>query len=302
MVKLKVTLSLALTLAASLLLTGCGSKDDTSTGGNENASGEENQTIQVEGSDTMVNLAAAWSEKYQEDHPDVTIEVSGGGSGVGISSLIQGLADMANASRQMKDKEKARAESELGVAPVKYVVGQDALAVYVHKDNPLEEITLAQLDAIYADGGTITKWSEVDIELPGGSDEIVRISRQNNSGTYAYFREAVLNDNDFKLGSIDLSGSSDVVAMVEKTASAIGYSGMGYATDNVKMLKVKTADDKAAVAPTAESVINGSYPIARPLMIYTAGEPNTTLQTYLDWIMGEEGQAIVSEMGYVPVE
>ena len=184
-----------------------------------------------------------------------------GALGVGISSLIQGLADMANASRKMKDKEKARAESELGVAPIEYVVGQDALAVYVHKDNPLEEITLSQLESIYADGGTISKWSELDIELPGGSDEIVRVSRQNNSGTYAYFREAVLKDNDFKLGSIDLSGSSDVVSMVEKTASAIGYSGMGYATDNVKMLKIKSTDDGDAVALTADNVINGTYPL-----------------------------------------
>ena len=299
--KLTIKVSVVFMLLTTLVLNGCGSKDDgSSQNGTESSS--DDKTIQVEGSDTMVNLAQAWSEKYQANNSDVTIEVSGGGSGVGISSLIQGLADMANASRKMKDKEKARAESELGVAPVEYVVGQDALAVYVHKDNPLEEITLSQLESIYADGGTTTKWSELGIELPGGSDEIVRVSRQNNSGTYAYFREAVLKDNDFKLGSIDLSGSSDVVAMVEKTASAIGYSGMGYATDNVKMLKIKSTDDGDAVAPTADNVINGTYPIARPLMIYTAGEPNDTLQTYLDWILGENGQGIVSEMGYVPVK
>lgn len=299
--KLTIKVSVVFMLLTTLVLNGCGSKDDgSSQGGTESSS--DDKTIQVEGSDTMVNLAQAWSEKYQANNSDVTIEVSGGGSGVGISSLIQGLADMANASRKMKDKEKARAESELGVAPVEYVVGQDALAVYVHKDNPLEEITLSQLESIYADGGTTTKWSELGIELSGGSDEIVRVSRQNNSGTYAYFREAVLKDNDFKLGSIDLSGSSDVVAMVEKTASAIGYSGMGYATDNVKMLKIKSTDDGDAVAPTADNVINGTYPIARPLMIYTAGEPNDTLQTYLDWILGENGQGIVSEMGYVPVK
>jgi len=293
--KLTVELSVIATLLTTLTLAGCGSKDKISQG-------DAGQTIQVEGSDTMVNLAQAWSEKYQQDNADVTIEVSGGGSGVGISSLIQGLADMANASRKMKAKETARAKSELGVTPVEYIVGQDALAVYVHKDNPLNEITVAQLEAIYADGGTISKWSELGIEIPGGSDEIVRISRQNNSGTYAYFREAVLQDNDFKLGSIDLSGSSDVVSMVEKTASAIGYSGMGYATDDVKMLNIKTTDDGEAVAPTADNVINGTYPIARPLLIYTAGEPNETLKNYLAWILGENGQAIVSEMGYVPVQ
>ncbi len=298
--KLTFKLTLALALVVSLTFSGCGSKDDTNSGGGEQTS--SGQTIQVEGSDTMVNLAQAWSEKYQQDNSNITIEVSGGGSGVGISSLIQGLADMANASRKMKDKEKARAESESGVAPAEYVVGQDALAVYVHKDNPLEEITLAQLEAIYADGGKISKWSELGITIPGGADEIVRVSRQNNSGTYAYFREAVLQDNDFKLGSIDLSGSSDVVSMVEKTASAIGYSGMGYATDNVKMLKIKKTDDADAVAPKADNVINGTYPIARPLLIYTSGEPTGELKTYLEWIMGENGQAIVSEMGYVPVK
>lgn len=297
--KTPVPLSIFLALSALLIFSGCGSKDDTNpTGGNQTAS---SQTIQVEGSDTMVNLAQAWSEKYQDENSDITIEVSGGGSGVGISSLIQGLADMANASRKMKDKEKARAENELGVAPAEYIVGQDALAVYVHKDNPLEEITLEQLEAIYADGGNISKWSELGVTVPGGADEIVRVSRQNNSGTYAYFREAVLQDNDFKLGSIDLSGSSDVVSMVEKTVSSIGYSGMGYATDNVKMLKIKKTDDSDAVAPKAENVINGTYPIARPLLIYTAGEPEGALKTYLDWIMGENGQAIISEMGYVPV-
>jgi len=297
--KLTVKLTLILALITSLFSSGCGSKDNANSGAGEQTA--SSQTIQVEGSDTMVNLAQAWSEKYQDENSDITIEVSGGGSGVGISSLIQGLADMANASRKMKDKEKARAENELGVAPAEYIVGQDALAVYVHKDNPLEEITLEQLEAIYADGGNISKWSELGVTVPGGADEIVRVSRQNNSGTYAYFREAVLQDNDFKLGSIDLSGSSDVVSMVEKTVSSIGYSGMGYATDNVKMLKIKKTDDSDAVAPKAENVINGTYPIARPLLIYTAGEPEGALKTYLDWIMGENGQAIISEMGYVPV-
>ena len=246
-------------LLTTLVLNGCGSKDDgSSQGGTESSS--DDKTIQV-------RVLTPWSIWLRRGlNIRLIIPMSQlkcrVGLWVGISSLIQGLGDMANASRKMKDKEKARAESELGVVPIEYVVGQDALAVYVHKDNPLEEITLSQLESIYADGGTISKWSELDIELPGGSDEIVRVSRQNNSGTYAYFREAVLKDNDFKLGSIDLSGSSDVVSMVEKTASAIGYSGMGYATDNVKMLKIKSTDDGDAVAPTADNVINGTYPRA----------------------------------------
>ena len=281
-------------LSSYFLLTmlGCGSRQDAS--GN---------TIRVEGSDTMVNLAQAWAEKYQAENSEITIEISGGGSGVGISSLTQGLADMANASRQMKAKEIRRAKNEFNLDPQEFIVGKDALAIYVHKDNPIEEITIAQLSAIYEEGGATNAWTELGVTLTGTSNpEIVRISRQNNSGTYAYFRQHVLNDNDFKLGSIDLSGSADVVSMVEKTPGAIGYSGMGYATDGVKMVKVKLDDDSSSVAPNAANVINGTYPISRPLLIYTPQTPTGTVKDYLDWILGKNGQAIIEEMGYVPLK
>jgi phosphate transport system substrate-binding protein len=281
-------------LASYFLLTmlGCGTRQDSS-----------NNTIRVEGSDTMVNLAQAWAEKYQSERSEITIEISGGGSGVGISSLTQGLADMANASRQMKAKEIRRAKKEFNLDPQEFTVGKDALAIYVHKDNPIEEITIAQLSAIYEEGGTTNTWIELGVTLAGTSNpKIVRISRQNNSGTYAYFRQHVLNDNDFKLGSIDLSGSADVVSMVEKTPGAIGYSGMGYATDGVKMVKVKLDDDSASVAPNAANVINGTYPISRPLLIYTPQTPTGTVKDYLDWILGKNGQTIIEEMGYVPLK
>jgi phosphate transport system substrate-binding protein len=283
-------------LSSFLLLTilGCGSRQD---------SGQDSSTIRVEGSDTMVNLAQAWAEKYQTEKSEITIEISGGGSGVGISSLIQGLADMANASRKMKAKEIRRAKKEFNLDPQEFTVGKDALAIYVHKDNPIEEITIAQLSAIYEEGGTTNTWTELGVTLAGTSNpKIVRISRQNNSGTYAYFRQHVLNDNDFKLGSIDLSGSADVVSMVEKTPGAIGYSGMGYATDGVKMVKVKLDDDSASVAPNAANVINGTYPISRPLLIYTPQTPTGTVKDYLDWILGKNGQTIIEEMGYVPLK
>jgi len=285
-------------LASFFLLTmlGCGSRENA---GQESS----NNTIRVEGSDTMVNLAQAWAEKYQAEKSEITIEVSGGGSGVGISSLIQGLADMANASRKMKDKEVRRATNEFNLDPQEFTVGKDALAVYVHKDNPIEEITIAELTAIYGEGGTTSTWTELGMPVPGtANQQIVRISRQNNSGTYAYFREYVLDDNDFKLGSIDLSGSADVVSMVEKTPGAIGYSGMGYATDGVKMLKVKIDADSPSVAPTVINVTNGNYPIARPLLIYTPQTPTGIVKDYLDWILGETGQGIIAEMGYVPVK
>ena len=289
---------LVVCLASFFLLTmlGCGSRENA---GQESS----NNTIRVEGSDTMVNLAQAWAEKYQAEKSEITIEVSGGGSGVGISSLIQGLADMANASRKMKDKEVRRATNEFNLDPQEFTVGKDALAVYVHKDNPIEEITIAELTAIYGEGGTTSTWTELGMPVPGtANQQIVRVSRQNNSGTYAYFREYVLDDNDFKLGSIDLSGSADVVSMVEKTPGAIGYSGMGYATDGVKMLKVKIDADSPSVAPTAINVTNGTYPIARPLLIYTPQTPTGIVKDYLDWILGETGQEIIAEMGYVPVK
>lgn len=279
-----------------LIMLGCGSRENA---GQESS----NNTIRVEGSDTMVNLAQAWAEKYQAEKSEITIEVSGGGSGVGISSLIQGLADMANASRKMKDKEVRRATNEFNLDPQEFTVGKDALAVYVHKDNPIEEITIAELTAIYGEGGTTSTWTELGMPVPGtANQQIVRVSRQNNSGTYAYFREYVLDDNDFKLGSIDLSGSADVVSMVEKTPGAIGYSGMGYATDGVKMLKVKIDADSPSVAPTVINVTNGTYPIARPLLIYTPQTPTGIVKDYLDWILGETGQGIIAEMGYVPVK
>ena len=251
----------------------------------------------------MVNLAQAWAEKYQAEKSEITIEVSGGGSGVGISSLTQGLADIANTSRKMKSKEIRRARNEFNLDPQEFIVGKDALAIYVHKDNPIEEITIAQLTAIYGEGGATTSWAELGVIVNGTlNQEIVRISRQNNSGTYAYFRQHVLDDNDFKLGSIDLSGSADVVSMIEKTPGAIGYSGMGYATDGVKMVKVKLDDDSPSVAPNATNVINGTYPISRPLLIYTPKVPTGAVKDYLDWILGKTGQGIIEKMGYVPVE
>jgi phosphate transport system substrate-binding protein len=285
-------------LSSYFLLTmlGCGSRQGSGEDGSSN-------TIRVEGSDTMVNLAQAWAEKYQAENSEITIEVSGGGSGVGISSLTQGLADIANTSRKMKTKEIRRAKNEFNLEPQEFTVGKDALAIYVHKDNPIEEISIAQLTAIYGEGGTTTSWAELGITVAGTSNQdIVRISRQNNSGTYAYFRQHVLDDNDFKLGSIDLSGSADVVSMIEKTPGAIGYSGMGYATDGVKMVKVKLDDDSPSVAPNATNVINGTYPISRPLLIYTPKVPTGAVKDYLDWILGKTGQAILEEMGYVPVE
>jgi phosphate transport system substrate-binding protein len=258
--------------------------------------------IQNTGSDTMVNLAQAWAEEYAKVAPGVSVEVSGGGSGTGIAALENGTVDIANTSRPVEPQEAAAAKKNTGKEPREFMVGYDALAVYVSKSNPLEEITLEQLAAIYAEGGNVTKWSEMGVQMPAGADEIIRVSRQSNSGTYAYFREAVLGKGrDFKLGSRDMQGSKDVVELVSKTPGAIGYSGMGYAIPEVKLLRVARKAGEPGFAPTVENTLNHTYPIARPLLMYTLGEPTGELKKYLDWVHSDAGQEIVRTSGYVPL-
>ena len=259
--------------------------------------------IRVEGSDTMVNLAQAWAEEYQKTHTDVSIQVSGGGSGVGIASLMEGVTDLANSSRKITDSERVRARENTGKEVVQKIVGMDALAIYVHPDNPLDTISIPQLAEIYGENPTITRWSQLGAENFGcRSDEITRVSRQNNSGTYHYFREAVLGANrEYALGSIDQSGSKDVVGLVAKTPCAIGYSGMGYKTDKVKWLKVSKSSEQEGIYPSAEAVATDLYPISRPLMIYTLGDPSGIIKEYLDWLVSPDGQQVLVELGYVPL-
>jgi phosphate transport system substrate-binding protein len=230
----------------------------------------------------------------------VVVAVSGGGSGTGIAALINGTVDLANASRAIKEKEEQLA-IENGHNPVQHIVGYDALAIFLHHDNPLGEISLEQLAGIYGDGGEITRWTDFGIEVPGcQGQEIVVVSRQNNSGTYAYFREAVLEKSDFKLGTRDMHGSKDVVDLVEKTPCAIGYSGLAYATDHINLPCVSRDTGGACTVPTVETAVDGSYPIARPLFMYTNGEPTGVVGEYLNWIKSDEGQCIIFDKGYAP--
>ena len=284
-------------LALCLLPTGCGKKEGSGSG-----EAAKKQTIQNKGSDTMVNLAQAWAEDYHKAVPDVDVEVSGGGSGVGIAALEKGTIDIANASRNMKPEEIATAKKNTGKDPKEFVVGYDALAIYVHKDNPLNEITLDQIAKIYAEGGTITKWSDLGVTIPGASgDEIVRVSRQSSSGTYEFLREHVLNKKDFKLGSRDMNGSKEVVELVASTPTAIGYSGMGYATAAVKMLKVKKTAADPAYEPNVANTLAKTYPIARSLLVYTLGEPQGAVKNYVEWMMSDAGQKVVEATGFVPL-
>jgi phosphate transport system substrate-binding protein len=281
------------TLCAVALFVNCGKKE-------AKTAAKERSTIQVKGSDTMVNIAQAWAEEYTKVAADVDVEVSGGGSGVGIAALEKGTIDIANASRNIKPEEAQIVKQNTGKDPKEFVVGFDALAIYVNKDNPIEEITLDQLKQIFAEGGTVSKWSQLGITIPGAeNDEIARISRQSSSGTYEFFREHVLNKTDFKLGSRDMNGSKEVVELVGSTKSALGYSGMGYATANVKMLKIKT--DNGSYAPTIENAQTKAYPLARSLLMYTVGDPEGAVKNYIDWILTSAGQAILKDNGYVPL-
>ena len=262
--------------------------------------GEQRQVIQNKGSDTLVNVAQAWAEAYRTVDPAVVVAVSGGGSGTGIAALINGTVDIANASRAIKDKELKLAQDN-GQDPIQHVVGFDALAVFLHADNPLNDISIEQLVEIYGDGGTYTNWTDLGVEVPGcQGQEIVVVSRQNNSGTYAYFRDAVLGTRDFKLGTRDMHGSKDVVDLVEKTPCAIGYSGLAYATDHIKLACVAQETGGPCVSPSVDTAVDGSYPIARPLFMYTNGEPTGFVGEYLNWIKSDEGQCIILEKGYAP--
>lgn len=290
-------LSAVSALAAALVLTGCG-KSGTSEGSGKKA------TVANIGSDTMVNLAAAWAEAYGAIDKSVLIEVNGGGSGVGIKGLINGTCDLANSSRHIEDKEKTELKEKRQLDAKEFTIAYDALSIYVHKDNPLNEITVEQLADLYRSDGKITKWSDLGVTaIPGAKgDEIIRVSRQNNSGTYEYFKEAVVGKkNEFKLGSLDMNGSKDVVELVGKTPNAIGYSGMGYANPSVKMLKVAKKKGDPYVAPSVATTQDKSYPIARPMFFYTAGDPAPHVKKYIDWTLSEAGQKIVAETGYVPV-
>ncbi|MFN0105818.1 MAG: PstS family phosphate ABC transporter substrate-binding protein [Bryobacteraceae bacterium] len=259
--------------------------------------------VRNSGSDTMVNLAQAWAEQYSHEFPSVSVEVSGGGSATGIVSLIEGSADLANCSRQMEPEEVDAVRRKTGSEPREWLVGLDALAVYVNASNPLESITLQQLADVYGRHGRTTSWRSLGVSIPGAkSDEIILISRQSNSGTYQYFRQSILGSRgDFRQGTRDLNGSKEVVSLIGGTPGTIGYSGMGYVIPQVKMLKVARRPGETAYPPTVANTLSGAYPLSRPLYIYTRSQLSKPVQIYLDWIRSTAGQKVVELAGYVPV-
>jgi len=249
----------------------------------------------------MVNLALVWAERYQAENPAVRLSVTGGGSGTGFSALLNNTVDIANASRAIKPEEKKEAQSK-GFEPVEFVVARDAIAVIVNPANPVKGLTLEQISRIYK--GDIRRWSEV-----GGEDRpIVRTSRESNSGTHVYFLDTVIrlgNSKSKDLFSADtllLPSSEGIIAEVRDNPNAIGYDGLGYITAEVKTLGVAKKAGGDFVMPSAETVNDKSYPVARDLYMYTHGQPGGEIKKYLDWIISDEAQKIVGQLGFVPIK
>lgn len=281
-------------LLAFFVLAGCGRS-------NEDRQAQDGAAIQNKGSDTMVNIALAWAEAYREVEPTVTIAVTGGGSGTGIASLINGTVDMANASRAMKEEEIAEAQAN-GINPVEHVVAVDALAIIVNLDNPVNELTIPQLSDIYT--GRVTNWQEV-----GGYDApITLLSRETNSGTHVYFLEEVVRQGDsentdiFAPQTLLMPSSVGITSEVRRNPNAIGYDGLGYVDPtHEKVVAVAQEAGSPFVMPTAVTASAGDYPLARNLFVYTVGEPTGEIANYLDWIVSSAGQLIVEQLGFVPL-
>jgi phosphate transport system substrate-binding protein len=255
------------------------------------ASGASN--ITVKGSDTLVRLGQRWAEEYMKLNKEVVIQVSGGGSGTGIAALLNGTTDVCEASRDMKKKEYDLAK-EKGINVYRIAVALDGIAVFLNEANPVKELSLAQLKGIYT--GAITNWKEV-----GGPDaQIIIYSRENNSGTYAFFKEHVLNEEDYAERAQTLPGTSAVVNAVSKDKNGIGYGGIAWAT-GVKYAAVKKDDTSAAVAPSLETVTSGAYPISRELYWFFNGKPSGELQKLVNWTLSEQGQKVAELVDYIPL-
>lgn len=253
------------------------------------------KTITIKGSDTMIILAQRWAETYMAAHPDATLQVTGGGSGVGISALINGTTDICNASRPMKNSERDKLKARFNSLGVEIPVARDGITLYVNDGNPVSELSLDQIKAIYL--GEITNW-----KVLGGPDtKIILYGRENSSGTYVYFRDNVLKGADFSPLTQTLPGTAAVVNAVSKDKNGIGYGGAAYAK-GIKVVKVRKDASSPAYVPTIETIKAGEYPISRYLYMYTRSKPAGDMKKFIDWVLSDEGQAIVSLVGYFPVK
>jgi phosphate transport system substrate-binding protein len=251
-------------------------------------------TITVKGSDTMVILAQRWAEVYMSKNKDVSIQVTGGGSGTGISAIINGTTDICNASRPMKASERDKLKQRYSSLGVEIKVAKDGISVYVNEKNSVKELTLDQIKAIYT--GNITNWKEI-----GGNDEkIIVYGRENSSGTYVYFRDVVLKGQDFVNSMQSMPGTAAVVNAVAKDINSIGFGGAAYGK-GIKFVAIKKDADSPAYEPTAEHVKTGKYPVSRYLYMYVKSKPTGAMKQYIDWILSDEGQSVVSKVGYFPI-
>jgi phosphate transport system substrate-binding protein len=261
--------------------------------------------IRAKGSDTMIQLATAWSEAYRKVKKNVFVNANGGGSGTGIAALQNDTTDICNASREIKPEEKEKIKAATGKDVKEFVVAYDALAVYVNPKNPVKEISIEELREIWAEGGKIETWDQVN---PAKKGKIVLFGRQNNSGTYDYFREHICGktadkkQREFRGGISELNGSAEVVENVAKTQNGLGYSGMGYKTPAVNWMKVSAKKGEPGVEPGIESARTGKYPISRKLYLYTAGEPTGEVKAFIDWVLSPTGQKIVDHEGFVSLK
>jgi phosphate transport system substrate-binding protein len=255
----------------------------------------EHQTVTIKGSDTLLQVGQRWAEVYMNAHPDVTIQVTGGGSGTGIAALIGGTTDICQASRPIKDSEKEELHTKRNLDTVETPVALDALAIYVNKDNPINSLTLEQAGKVFR--GEVTDWKDV-VGKPG---KIVLYGRDNSSGTYVYFKEHVLENKDFPPAYQALPGTGAVVDAVAKDKAAIAYGGIGYAKD-IKTLSIAKSAGMPPVEPSMANVLNNSYPISRQLFWYTAGAPQGAMKSLVDWVLSPEGQMIVKEQGFYPLK
>jgi phosphate transport system substrate-binding protein len=284
-------------LLAICCLTACTRRESqptTTIGADGAVTVSDKTSVTLKGSDTMVILGQRWAEDYMKKNPGITIQVTGGGSGTGIAALINGTTDICESSRPMKDAEKADVQAKRGAPAVETKVALDALAVYVNDKSPLQEISIPALRKIYL--GETTDWKDVG----GPAHKIVLYGRENNSGTYGYFKEHVLEGKDFAAATQTLAGTSAVVNAVKGDVFGIGYGGIAY-LEGIRALKVKKDDASPSVAPTLDTAQSGTYPISRFLYFYTAGTPTGTARKFIDWAVSAEGQKVIGDVGYYPL-
>ena len=265
------------------------------------SAGKDKSIILNRGSDSMAIAVLAWAENYQTLNRKVGVAVSGGGSGTGIAALINGAVNIANASRPMTRREIERGRKR-GIQPVEHLVGYDAVAIYVHRDNPIRSLDIGQLREIFAVGGNVERWSDLGVEVPGCADQkIIRVSRQSSSGTYALLRKTLLGGQRYKLGTRESQSSKDLVTLVGATPCAIGYSSYAFLTSGVRALCIAAESPDDCVSPSIAAVTDQTYPLSRPLFMYTDGRPEGHVKGYLDWVLSDQGQCILIQRQYAPV-